>query len=227
MTRAKKFFGPMIGLTRATHFGPTLLVVTISFILAKTQYSTAASIEIAAAVLAGQCVVGWSNELIDFERDLQAGRSKKPLVAGEISQNALNRGVWIALLAAALLSLVGPLGIKGTLLHALGILSATAYNLKLKSTIFSPLPYLISFGGMPFTVYFSNGKLPTVWLVLAFLLFATAFHFLNVLKDLEWDLRQSVLGLPQRLGRTPSLAFAAILILVGLVLVTTQWRNLF
>lgn len=227
MTRAKKFFGPMIGLTRATHFGPTLLVVTISFILAKTQYSTAASIEIAAAVLAGQCVVGWSNELIDFERDLQAGRSKKPLVAGEISQNALNRGVWIALLAAALLSLVGPLGIKGTLLHALGILSATAYNLKLKSTIFSPLPYLISFGGMPFTVYFSNGKLPTGWLVAAFLLFATAFHFLNVLKDLEWDLRQSVLGLPQRLGRTPSLAFAAILILVGLVLVTTQWRNLF
>ena len=227
MTRAKKFFGPMIGLTRATHFGPTLLVVTIAFILAKTQYSTAASIEIAAAVLAGQCVVGWSNDLIDYERDREAGRSKKPLVAGEISQSALVRGIWIALLAAAILSLVGPLGIKGTLLHALGILSATAYNLKLKSTIFSPLPYLISFGGMPFTVYFSNGKLPTVWLVLAFLLFATAFHFLNVLKDLEWDLRQGVLGLPQRLGRTPSLAFAAILILVGLVLVTTQWRNLF
>ncbi len=227
MTRAKKFFGPMIGLTRATHFGPTLLVVTIAFILAKTQYSTAASIEIAAAVLAGQCVVGWSNDLIDYERDREAGRSKKPLVASEISQSALVRGIWIALLAAAILSLVGPLGIKGTLLHALGILSATAYNLKLKSTIFSPLPYLISFGGMPFTVYFSNGKLPTVWLVLAFLLFATAFHFLNVLKDLEWDLRQGVLGLPQRLGRTPSLAFAAILILVGLVLVTTQWRNLF
>ncbi len=227
MTRAKKFVGPMIGLTRATHFGPTLLVVTIAFILAKTQYSTAASIEIAAAVLAGQCVVGWSNDLIDYERDREAGRSKKPLVASEISQSALVRGIWIALLAAAILSLVGPLGIKGTLLHALGILSATAYNLKLKSTIFSPLPYLISFGGMPFTVYFSNGKLPTVWLVLAFLLFATAFHFLNVLKDLEWDLRQGVLGLPQRLGRTPSLAFAAILILVGLVLVTTQWRNLF
>jgi len=207
----------LLGLIRATHFGPTVLVVTISFILARTQYSTPNALEVALAVLAGQCVVGWSNELVDFPRDQAAGRLNKPLVAGAVSQKSLQWGICLALFAAGLLSYFGPLGIKGTLLHALGILSATMYNLKLKQTILSPLPYIISFGGMPFTLYYSNGKFPSIWLVLAFVLLATAFHFLNVLKDLSWDIAQGVLGLPQRFGRNTSLAVAVILVLGGVL----------
>jgi 4-hydroxybenzoate polyprenyltransferase len=216
----------LTGLIRATHFGPTVLVVTISFILARTQYSTPNALEVALAVLAGQCVVGWSNELVDFPRDQAAGRLKKPLVAGAVSQKSLQWGICLALFAAGLLSYFGPLGIKGTLLHALGILSATLYNLKLKQTILSPLPYMISFGGMPFTLYYSNGKFPSVWLVLVFVLFATAFHFLNVLKDLDWDLRQGVLGMPQRLGRLTSLVLAGVLILSGATLAISRWNSL-
>ena len=40
------------GLILATHFGPTVLDVTVSFILAKTQFSTKHSLEIAIAILA-------------------------------------------------------------------------------------------------------------------------------------------------------------------------------
>ncbi|MEJ0014388.1 MAG: UbiA family prenyltransferase [Actinomycetota bacterium] len=139
----------VIGLAKATHFGPLCLVVTISFILAMTQLSFTKSLEIALAIFAGQCVVGWSNDLIDYPRDKAANRLKKPLVQGVVTPQELEVGIAIALVAAILLSFLGPLGVKGGFLHMLGIGSATAYNFGVKATWFSPLPYAISFGAMP------------------------------------------------------------------------------
>jgi 4-hydroxybenzoate polyprenyltransferase len=142
---------------------------------------------------------------------------KKPLVSGEISLQLLQRLIPIALLTAALLSAIGPLGLSGTLVHLLGLLSATAYNLKLKSTIFSPLPYIISFGALPWAIFLAAGTTPPLWLYLALALFTTAFHFLNVVKDLQWDIEQGVLGLPQRIGKTRSLVSASLLALAGVL----------
>jgi 4-hydroxybenzoate polyprenyltransferase len=206
-------------LLRACHAGPTLLVVTISFILATSQFSVLASLEVASAILAGQFVVGWSNDLIDFDLDAQAARSKKPLVSGEISPDLLKRSILIAMIAALVLSLIGPLGIIGTAIHSLGLLSATGYNLKLKRTILSPLPYIISFGAMPWAISKANGTNPPLWMYSGFALFSTAFHFLNVLKDLQWDISQGILGAPQRLGRIGSIAVAAILFILGLLVI--------
>jgi 4-hydroxybenzoate polyprenyltransferase len=204
------------GLIKASHFGPTVLVVTISFLLSLSQYSTLKSLQIACAILAGQCVVGWTNDLLDYPLDRSAGRQNKPLVAEEITQRFLKISIFLALLAAALLSLIGPLGLKGSALHLLGIASATTYNFGLKKTLLSPIPYIISFGAMPWAVYISAGKTPPVWLYLGFITFATAFHFLNVLKDLSWDISQGVLGLPQRLGKNRSIAIATCLVVGGL-----------
>ena len=64
----------LIGLIKASHFGPTVLVVTISFLLSLSQYSALKSLQIAFAILAGQCVVGWTNDLLDFPLDQSAGR---------------------------------------------------------------------------------------------------------------------------------------------------------
>ena len=204
------------GLIKATHFGPTVLVVTISFFLSRMQYSVPDSFRIAIAILAGQCVVGWTNELVDYPLDSAAARSNKPLVAGLITTNQLRIAISIALLAALLLSLISPLGVIGTLVHALLLLSATAYNLYLKKTVLSVLPYVISFGGLPWAVYLSAGKNPPLWLVLAFIFISSSFHFLNVLKDLDADISQGVLGLPQRVGRVGSLTIAALLFIAGL-----------
>ena len=206
----------LIGLVKASHFGPTVLVVTISFLLALSQFSAIKSFEIACAILAGQCVVGWTNDLLDYPLDLAAGRKKKPLVAGDISQSFLKTSIFIALVFALTLSLMGPLSFKGTSIHALGIASATAYNFGLKKTLVSLLPYVISFGAMPWAVYVAAGKTPPAWLYLGFIAFASAFHFLNVLKDLNWDISQGVLGLPQRLGKRKSVAIAACLVVGGL-----------
>lgn len=207
----------IVGAIKAAHAGPTILVVSASFFLALSQFPVAASLEIALAILSGQLIVGWSNDIVDYHRDTEAERKKKPLVSGLISVQILKKAMFLALVATVLLSFSSPLGLQGTLLHMLGVLSAVAYNFKLKSTIFSPLPYIISFGAMPWVIFLAAGKIPPLWIYLGFILFSTAFHFLNVLKDLPWDLEQGVLGLPQRLGRTKSITVAAVLAALGAI----------
>jgi len=200
-----------LGMIKATHFGPTVLVVSISFILAITQLSFPKSFEIAVAILAGQCVVGWTNELVDHSRDAEARRLKKPLVAGSLSRIQLQIGIAIALAAAILLSFLGPLGSRGGWLHMLGLASATIYNFWAKSTLLSPIPYAISFGALPWAIYASANRHPPVWLFIDFILVSVSFHFLNVIKDLEWDLEQGVKGAPQRLGKFWSIITAVLL----------------
>ena len=173
--------------------------------------------EVAAAILAGQFVVGWSNDLIDYPLDKAAVRLTKPLVSGEISQALLKKCIALAFFAALIFSLAGPLGVPGTGIHFLGLLSATLYNLRLKRTVLSPIPYIFSFGAMPWAVYEAAGKLPPTWIYLGFALFATEFHFLNVLKDLDFDIAQGVLGLPQRIGRRASISVAIVLVAAGFV----------
>lgn len=206
----------------ASHFGPTVLVVTISFAVAQLTYSIPESLQVAVAIFFGQLVVGWSNEVIDYPLDKAAGRLKKPLVSGMLSADLLQRMIPVALILAAIFSLLSPMEIVGTAIHLLGLLSATAYNLKLKATLLSPLPYMISFGGLPWAIYLGGGKTPPLWLYLALALFTTSFHFLNVLKDLQWDLEQGILGLPQRMGRNKSLIAAAFLAGMGVPILLTQ-----
>ncbi len=227
MRKAQRLVSKFLGYAQAIHFGPTVLVVTISFLLSRREFSTVDSLRIAAAIFAGQCVVGWSNDLVDCELDSAAQRMNKPLVAGKISSSELVRAIYLFLALALALSFFGPMGAKGTAIHALGLLSATAYNFRLKKTLVSILPYIVSFGLMPVAVYVSAGKWPTLWLELLFITFASSFHFLNVLKDLELDLSQGVLGLPQRLGKMRSIIAAILLASLGLIILIFKWKIFF
>ena len=202
---------------RAAHFGPTVIVTTITFLLALSQYSLINSLRVAIAIFAGQLVVGWSNDFIDAPLDIAAQRSKKPIVSKEINPEQLKKSIFGALFAALILSLFSPLGLNGTLIHFLGILSATFYNLKLKSTILSPFPYIVSFGALPWAIYLPAGNQPPLWLFIDFMLIAVAFHFFNVLKDFQWDINQGVLGLPQRLGRNASLVISISLVISAIL----------
>ncbi len=206
-----------MGLLKAAHFGPTVLVVGITFVLALTQFSIGDAAFIALAFLLGQLVVGWTNDLVDFPRDKAAERFNKPLVAGTITESTLKICVAIALVSALIVSLLSPLGISGSAIHFLALLSATAYNVKLKSTVLSVVPYVFSFGALPWAIYLAAGTQPPTWIVLGFILFASAFHFLNVLKDMESDIAQQVMGLPQVIGRKKSIVTATILAVLGIV----------
>ncbi|MEI6109626.1 MAG: UbiA family prenyltransferase [Actinomycetes bacterium] len=206
----------VVGLLKASHFGPTVLVVSITFILSLTQFSASDSLVVALAILLGQFVVGWTNDLVDFPRDKAALRLKKPLVSGDISEATLRICIGIALLSALIVSLLSPLGVSGTAIHFLGLLSAIAYNLKLKATMLSVVPYMISFGALPCAIYIAADAHPPAWMVLGFILFASAFHFLNVLKDMESDIDQDVMGLPQVIGRKKSIVAAIVLAGLGI-----------
>jgi len=197
---------------RAAHFGPTVIVTTASFLLSLSQYSIIDSLRVAIAIFAGQLVVGWSNDFIDAPLDIAAHRTKKPIVSKEINPEQLKESIVFALVAAVLLSLFSPLGLTGTLIHFLGILSATFYNFKLKPTILSPIPYIVSFGALPWAIYLPAGNHPPLWLYLDFMLIAVAFHFFNVLKDFQWDIKQGIMGIPQRLGRNVSLIISISLV---------------
>ena len=202
---------------RAAHFGPTVIVTTITFLLALSLYSLIDSLRVAVAIFAGQLVVGWSNDFIDAPLDIAAQRTKKPIVSKEINPEQLKKSIVGALFVALLLSLFSPLGLTGTLIHFLGILSATIYNFKLKPTILSPLPFIVSFGALPWAIYLPAGNQPPLWLFIDFMLIAVAFHFFNVLKDFQWDINQGVLGLPQRLGRNASLVISISLVISAIL----------
>jgi 4-hydroxybenzoate polyprenyltransferase len=202
---------------RAAHFGPTVIVTITTFLLAISQYSIIDALRVALAMFAGQLVVGWTNDFIDAPLDIATQRTKKPSVSKELKPEQLKKSIVFALIAAFLLSLFSPMGLTGTLIHFLGILSATFYNLKLKPTILSPLPYIVSFGALPWAIYLPAGNQPPLWLYLDFILIAVAFHFFNVLKDFQWDIKQGIMGLPQRLGRNVSLIISISLVVSALL----------
>ena len=100
----------------------------------------------------------------------------------------------------------------------LGLASATIYNFWAKSTWLSPIPYAISFGAFPWAIYAAADKHPPVWLFIDFILVSVAFHFLNVIKDLEWDLEQGVNGAPQKVKSDWRLPIVASLLSLALAI---------
>ncbi len=205
--------GPAVGLVRACHLQPTLAVVSVTTALAALAGRGAAGCAaVAAAVLAGQLSTGWSNDWFDAGRDRAVGRTDKPIVAGDVSVAAVRSAALAALAAAVPLSLLS--GWRAATVHLVALASAWAYNLGLKATVISPLPYALSFGLLPafVTLGLPGHPWPRPAVMVATALLGVGAHFVNTLADREDDARTGILGLPQRLS-----ARAALLTGVGLL----------
>jgi len=165
---------------------------------------------VVASTAAGQASIGWSNDYLDRDRDAAAGRTEKPLVSGPMSPGL----VLVAALVTAPLSvaLSLPVGVPeaGVMLAGLG--SAWTYNLGLKATALSWVPYALSFGLVPVYVWRAADDVPPAWLVVGGALLGVAAHLVNVLADLETDRAASIRGLPHRLGPRRSLLLACVLL---------------
>jgi len=204
------------GLLKASHFGPTLIVTTISFAFATYYWWEGPAYVIAFGVFTGQLVVGWSNDLYDFADDLKHQRTKKPLVSGLITKYYLIKWLRFMVPFSFVANLLGPLGIKGGLVYMLGIACGVAYNFYFKFNFLSPLPYAIAFAALPSSVALSKDINPPLWMLLGGALFGMAAHFINVIKDIDQDQASGIKGLPQQLGKTKSIAAAAVLIALGI-----------
>jgi 4-hydroxybenzoate polyprenyltransferase len=188
-------------LLKASHLGPTLAVTLVSFLLATALLWEGPAYFISFGVFLGQLLVGWTNDLNDYQDDLKHNRIGKPLVSGELTKTSLLRAVKITTPIAVVVNLFGPLGIKGGSLYLFGVGMGVAYNFYFKSTVLSPLPYALAFAAFVSSIVIATDQNVPIWLVLAGALFGVAAHFANVLKDLDQDLTSGIKGLPQRLGK--------------------------
>lgn len=177
------------------------------------------------AVLAGQLFVGWSNDYIDRSVDADAERADKPLARNQVAPNTVRAAAIVALVAVVPLSLAN--GVAAALVHFAGIASASAYNLGLKKTVLSAVPYAVSFSLVPafVTLGLVPPHWPAVWVMIAAGLIGVGGHFAQARPDVDRDRRQRILGLPQLIGERGSAIAAALFLASAAALIAVASGN--
>jgi len=110
-------------------------------------------------VFTGQLSIGWSNDYLDAERDRAVLRSDKPVATGAMEPRVAGIAAVVALILT--LALSAALGWPGGAAALATVLCAWAYNLGLKATVLSWLPYAIAFGMLPAVATLSAW--PPIW----------------------------------------------------------------
>ncbi|CAN5380317.1 UbiA family prenyltransferase [soil metagenome] len=205
-------------LVRASHPEPTVAVTALATALAwAADVSPRSILFLAVAVVAGQLSVGWSNDLLDAERDREVRRLDKPVATGALTRSTV-RGAIVGALVVAVAASLG-VGLRPGLLHLGLVAVGWLYNLGLKRTLLSWLPYAVCFGLMPAVVTLAqrDPAFAPAWMITAGALLGVAAHLLNAVPDLAEDLRTGVCGFPHVLGTRASTDLATLLMVAGSV----------
>ena len=205
---------------KAAHFGPTMLITAIAFFLSTRLWWEGPAYVIAFTVFLGQLLIGWSNDIYDYQDDLRHNRSNKPLVAGSITVVQLRRATFILLPVAVIANLIGPLGIKGGAIYLLGVGCGIAYNFYFKFSPLSPLPYAVACAALPASIFYATNRTPPLPVLAVGSMLGVAFHFANVIKDLPQDRDSNIGGLPQQLGKKWSAIIALVLVIISTLVFT-------
>lgn len=201
-------------LALSCHPAPTVAVTAFATALAVVAGNPSATCALlAAAVLAGQLSIGWGNDRLDAGRDVRAERTDKPVAMGTLAKPVIDTATVLALtaaigLSAALGPIAGPLNLAT-------IACAWVYNLGVKATWFSWVPYALAFGTLPAvaTAALPDPRVPGAWVLCAGATLGVAANLTNALPDLLGDLHTGIVGLPHRIGAQPSLGLAALMLL--------------
>lgn len=207
-----------VNLARCAHPGPALAVTIVGGLLAiGAGLSASRTLLVTVAIATGQLSIGWSNDWLDRHRDRQLGRTVKPLAGTDLPARVVGAAALLAVVACIVASLA--LGAAPGILHLVAVAAAWAYNLGLKATWASVLPYAVAFGLLPAFVVAAAPGQPAApyWLVLSGALLGSGAHFANTVPDLDDDLATGVRGLPHRIGVGPASATASGLLLAATV----------
>ena len=202
----------------ATHFPQALamvLLMTVGTALCGGSWSNVALVFVASA--AGQATVGWTNDVHDAAADRAAGRGTKPTVRGDIRPEDLRIPILVSATLTIPLSFLAA-GWLGGAAHIAAVGSALVYNFYLARTVWSWVPYAVSFALMP--VFVAQASSPSVWptvpvTVLSVLVGVTA-HLLNAIPDIDIDRATGWGGLAVSLGKRRSIVLAGVLVVFGL-----------
>jgi 4-hydroxybenzoate polyprenyltransferase len=115
------------------------------------------------------------------------------------------------------------LGWRAGVAHLLAVAAAWSYNLGLKRTLLSPLPYVLAFGLVPVVVAWAlpGHPAPPTGLVIASGLLGLSAHLTNAVEDLDHDAATGVHGLPQRLGLRASTALSTAAVIAAVIVFLT------
>ena len=207
------------GLALACHLPPTVAVTAFAVVLAALAGVPAGHcVLVAAAVLGGQLTIGWSNDRIDAARDARVGRRDKPIATGALDRVTVDRAIMIGLVATLGFSL--SLGPRAAVANLIVVASGWAYNLGLKATWWSWLPYAVAFGSLPAvaTLALPHPAWPAPWLVSAGACLGVVGNLTNALPDVVDDERTGVRGAPHRLGARWCLVLSSVLLLASTAL---------
>jgi 4-hydroxybenzoate polyprenyltransferase len=174
---------------------------------------------VTATLFTGVLSISWSNDYLDAERDRAVRRPDKPIATGALKRRVAGIAAVVAL--ALTLALSAVVGWPGGAVALATVLGAWAYNLGVKATVLSWLPYAFSFGMLPAvaTLSASPPRWPAAWTMTACALVAVAAHLADALPDLGDDVATGIRGLPHRIGaRATALTAAAILLTASAVI---------
>jgi 4-hydroxybenzoate polyprenyltransferase len=184
--------------------------------------SAGRAVLLGAAMLAIQFSIGTFNDVLDAPADGIAARSK-PIVDGRVPPRlALVVGVLCGL---AGLALAGLAGVATALVACAGFGVGLAYDIRLKASPWSWLPYAAGIPLLPvFAWVGATGNLPGPILVLAGLgvLGGTSLAIANSLADAERDAASRTRTVATALGHDRSIRLGALLGLVVGVVATTS-----
>ncbi len=213
--------GRALAAARVIHPFPTLLNVGATLALALIAHggvpSAGVMFRLGAAMFCAQAAIGAANDYYDRDLDAQT-KPWKPVARGLIDpRTALALAAGFALAGAVLAATFGPLSVAA---GAAGLVAGLAYDMRLKRSLLSALPFMVALPALPIWVWVSLGEpLDELWWLLPFApLAGLAVHLSNTAPDIETDARVGVRGLPHVLGvrRSLVLAWASFAAAIGL-----------
>jgi len=203
------------------HPGPSLLVagvlVAIASLAGHGLPEGTRILQLVGAMLPVQLCIGVVNDVVDLPADAVA-KPHKTLVRGVVDRpTAISLGV---ALGAIGLGIAATINLATLGLDALALAAGLAYDLGLRRTPLSWVPWWGGMAVLPLEGYASVGSIPSRLLVLLPLsgLIAIGLHFANALPDVEGDRLAGRRSLPVLVGVERSRSFGPLVLAAAAVL---------
>ena len=203
----------MLAFARLVHPFPSALDAAATAALALLAGGTAASaLVLGVSMLALQFAIGALNDLVDAPRDVVV-RPTKPVAAGRIGRRT---AAVVAVAAVAIgLTLAATRGLPTLAVAVAGLATGVLYDLRLKATALSWLPFAIGVPLIPVYAWLgATGTVPAPILGLAVLAFpaGAGLAIANALADVPADSVAGTRTVATRLGATSAWLLATALL---------------
>ncbi len=193
---------PLLAFFRALHPFPSLLVSGIVLMLipiADPGASALLYLQLGAGMLCYQFAIGLVNDLVDARDDVIA-KPWKPIASGVVSTKAATWGAVALVIIGATVTLALPFA--AWLVGMMGLACGLGYDLWLKRTRWSWLPFAIALPLVPTWVWSATDQWDARrgWVLPLGALLGLSVHLANQSPDIVDDRLLGVQGLAQRIG---------------------------